>query len=199
MQITTKETQLNIGQNPKKKILIYNFNAGLKPNELPGKISVPVSALDGNDNFRSLENEFQTVIMDIDNYNYLKEFSNPPFPGKQNFIITTDEVLLNNSVKGMEFAGLEDIILYMVNDKTEETVLLILDDALSPFFLKRSLAKEFSIVFDPLIIGSEAHLMPENGLNLMYNGYSKYDSGLIMLKYKVLREELTTSRYLLEA
>lgn len=197
MQITNKETQLQTGPNPKKKIIIYNFIIGLKSNKLPCKISA-VSVSEGKDNFRSLENEFQTVVMDLNNYNYLKEFSNPPFPGKQNFIITTDEVLLNNSIEGMEFARLEDIITYMVNDKTKETVLLILGDELLPFFLKRSIANEFSIVFDPLIIGSEAHLKPENGLSIVYNGYFKYDSGLIKLKYKVVKQELTTLRYLLQ-
>jgi dihydrofolate reductase len=190
---------MKTGSNPKKKIIIYNFNLsiGLKSNEFPGKISAE-SVSKKRDDLNSLENGFQTVIMDINNYNYLKEFSNPPFPGKRNFIITTDEVLLNNSIEGMEFAELEDIITYMVNDKTEETVLLNLGDELLPFFLKRSIAKEFSIMFDPLISGSEAHINTEIGLNLIYNGYFKYDSGLIKLKYKVVNQELTASRYLQE-
>jgi len=186
MQILKEEIQSKTVLKPEKKVLFYNINTGAILNDLPDKMYLK-SAYDVNDHLRSLENDFQTAVMDLNTYNILKEFSNPPFPGKRNFVVTTDEDLLNSSVESLEFARIEDVTEYVENDPGKETILIAVSRELRPVFLNGNTAKELAIAFDPLIEGNEAYIDGNSVLNLEYNGYFRYNSGLIRLNYKVVK------------
>lgn len=195
-----KTTEIMNSQNPNKRLLIYNLNFNLDPdsnnifsnNLRSGQIDVSGftlnKSLDANArNIDSLMNDFQTAVMDLNTYDMLKKISNPPFPGKRNFVITTDEDLLNSSVELLEFAGLKDVIEYLEKDAGEETVLIAVSRELQPVFLNGNAAKELAIAFDPLIEGSETFIGGNGTLNLEYDGYFRYHSGLIRLNYKVVK------------
>lgn len=73
----------------------------------------------------SFGKKLSTVIMGKNTYQIARKICNPPFPGIRNFIVTSDELLLNNSVEGLEFGAYDDVLEYLLDDDREETVLIL--------------------------------------------------------------------------
>lgn len=143
--------------------------------------------MDQSYGFEEFEKEFSTAIMGRKTYDFSKQYSNPPFKGKRNFVITSQRNLYAESNNELIFCSLDDIMNFVKNDEPDEGIFLVGGVKLIADFLNLNLLDEIVVAFHPVILGEGIPLFHgiKNKVKLEYNGCEEYSTGLIKLKYTV--------------
>lgn len=145
--------------------------------------------MDQSYGFEEFEKTFSSAIMGRRTYDYSKQYSDPPFKGKKNFVITSDRSLYNSSTQELMFCSAEDVIRYVQEDSTEEGIFLVGGTMLIADFINAGLLHEIVVAFHPLILGEGIPLFDgiTGEVKLEFSGSESYVSGLVKLKYNVIK------------
>jgi dihydrofolate reductase len=140
--------------------------------------------------WEEFEKRFDTAIMGRKTYEYSRQFSDPPFKGKRNFVVTSHKDLQGNSSEEITFCSLGEVKSYISEDIKQEGIFLVGGTELIADFINNDLLDEIIVSFHPVMLGEGIPLFEgvNKEVNLEFSGSEEYPSGLIKLKYKVVRE-----------
>jgi dihydrofolate reductase len=135
------------------------------------------------------EKEFSCAVMGRKSYEFARQFSDPPFKGKKNFVVTTQRELYLSSNDEIIFCSYDDVINYILADPKDEGIYLVGGTGLITNFFNSNMIDEFIAAFHPIILGEGIPLFEgiKNELRLELTEHTVYTSGLVKLKYKVLK------------
>ncbi len=139
--------------------------------------------------WEEFEKRFETAIMGRKTYEYSRQFSDPPFKGKKNIIVTSVKELHKSSTEDVIFCSLDDMKKYVAEDQKTEGIFLVGGTELIAEFINNDLLDELIVSFHPIMLGEGIPLFEgvTKEVNLEFTGSEEYPSGLIKLKYKVVK------------
>jgi len=145
--------------------------------------------MDQSYGFEEFEKSISSAIMGRKTYDYSKQYSDPPFIGKTNFVITSERALYPQSTDRLVFCSAEDVIRYVKEDTAEEGVFLVGGVKLIADFINEGLLNEIVVAFHPIILGEGIPLFEGiiREVKLEFVGSESYSTGLVKLKYNVLK------------
>ena len=145
--------------------------------------------MDQSYGFEEFEKTYSSAIMGRKTYDYSKQYSDPPFKGKKNFVITSERSLYAESTQDLIFCSAEDVIRYVKEDPAVEGIFLVGGVKLIADFINAGLLDEIVVAFHPIILGEGIPLFEGiiREVKLEFTGSESYNSGLIKLKYNVLK------------
>lgn len=140
--------------------------------------------------FEEFEKSFGAAVMGRKTYDFSRQFSDPPFKGKKNFIVTTQRDLYPSSTDELVFCGYDDVIRYIKDGNDGEGIFLVGGVKLIADFINDNLLDEIVVAFHPVILGDGIPLF--HGINkevmLEYKGTEEFSTGLVKLKYLVKKQ-----------
>lgn len=144
--------------------------------------------MDQSYGFEEFEKSFSSAVMGRKTYDYSKQYSDPPFKGKKNFVITSDRSLYTSSAQELIFCSAENMIKYVQEDAAEEGIFLVGGTKLIADFINAGLLHEIVVAFHPVILGEGIPLFDgiSGEVKLEFIGSESYASGLVKLKYSVI-------------
>lgn len=134
-------------------------------------------------------NEFQTAVMGRKSYDFAKQFSNPPYSGRKNLVITSQRELYLSSTDELVFCSYDDVINYLLTDSKDEGIFLVGGTGLITNFFNSNMIDEVIVAIHPIILGEGIPLFEgiKHELKLELAEHTVYTSGLVKLKYIVLK------------
>lgn len=143
--------------------------------------------MDQSYGFEEFEKSFSAAIMGRKTYEFSRQFSDPPFKGKKNFVLTTQSKLFPESTDELIFCSYQDAIKYINEGNIDSGVFLVGGVKIISDFFNEDLVDEIVVAFHPIILGEGIPLF--HGINkeimLEYKGNEDFDTGLVKLKYSV--------------
>lgn len=140
--------------------------------------------------FEKFERSFGAAVMGRKTYDFSRQYSDPPFKGKKNFVLTSQRNLYPASTDELIFCGYDDVIKYIKESKNDEGVFLVGGVKLISDFINDNLLDEIVVAFHPIILGEGIPLF--HGINkevmLVYKGSEEFSTGLVKLKYLVKKQ-----------
>ena len=140
--------------------------------------------------FEEFEKSFGAAVMGRKTYDFSRQFSDPPFKGKRNFVLTSQRNLYSASTDDLIFCGYEEVTKYIKEGSDGEGIFLVGGVKLIADFINDNLLDEIVVAFHPIILGEGIPLF--QGINkevmLEYKGTEDFDTGLVKLKYTVKKQ-----------
>lgn len=140
--------------------------------------------------FEEFEKSFGAAVMGSKTYDFSRQYSDPPFKGKKNFVLTSQRSLYPTSTKELIFCGYDDVIKYIKESSDDEGIFLVGGVKLIADFINHDLLDEIVVAFHPIILGEGIPLF--HGINkevlLEYKGTEEFNTGLVKLKYTVKKQ-----------
>ena len=139
--------------------------------------------------WNEFNNEFGSAVMGRKTYEFALQYSNPPFKDKNNFVVTSQRELYLSSTDEMIFCSYDDVINYLLTDSKDEGIFLVGGTGLIANFFNSTLIDEIVVSFHPIILGEGIALFEgiKHEMKLELVEHSVYTSGLVKLKYKVIK------------
>lgn len=94
-----------------------------------------------------------SAVMGRKTYDFAKKFSNPPFAGIKNFVVTRNSKLRKSSTNNLIFCSLDDVTKFVKTDKGKKSVFLVGGTGLISQFINKKLLSEIRVFIHPIIFG----------------------------------------------
>ena len=144
--------------------------------------------MDQSYGFEEFEKSFDTAVMGRKTYDYAVQFSNPPFAGRLNFVVTSQRSMYPDSDSDTIFCSLDDVMEYVRKKSGGKGVFLAGGAGLIASFINAGLLNEIVIAFHPIILGEGIPLFEgiKKELNLKLIDKDIFHNGLVKLKYEII-------------
>ncbi len=126
-----------------------------------------------------------TVIMGRKTYDFGVKFSNPPFPGKKNIIITTRKALHKTSAGRIIFCSLNRAHKIIRENKPPKDIWLVGGTELITDFINKKLLNKIIMSVHPILLGTGIPLFENINkmINLTLVASKSFSNGLVQLEY----------------
>ncbi len=140
--------------------------------------------------FEEFEKSFGAAVMGRKTYDFSRQYSDPPFKGKKNFVLTSQRNLYPGSTNELIFCGYDDVIRYIKENNSDEGIFLVGGVKLIADFINDNLLEEIVVAFHPIILGEGIPLFHgiKKEVKLEYKGLEEFSTGLVKLKYTVKKQ-----------
>jgi dihydrofolate reductase len=144
--------------------------------------------MDQDYGFAAFDKEYDSAIMGRKTYDFAKSFSDPPFKGKKNIVVTSQKELYVSSTSELMFCSFDDAVDFVKNDLSDQGVFLVGGTGLIAEFMNAKMLNEIVVAFHPIILGDGIPLFHgiKDELKLKFINEEIFDTGLVKLKYEVL-------------
>lgn len=128
-----------------------------------------------------------SAVMGRKTYDFALQFSNPPYPGIKNFIITSQRNLYPTSTNELIFCSLDDVFNFIETDNSIQKIFLVGGTGLIANFINKKLLTDIVVSIHPIILGDGIPLFHgiKDEVNLTLTDSKQYDSGLMQMHYRV--------------
>jgi len=143
--------------------------------------------MDQDYGFAEFDKEYDSAIMGRKTYDYAKSYSDPPFKGKKNLVITTERSLYTSSTNELMFCSFDDAVDFVKTDPGDQGVFLVGGSGLIADFINAGMLNEIVVAFHPIILGDGIPLFHgiKDEIKLKFINEDIFDTGLIKIRYEV--------------
>ena len=135
--------------------------------------------------FKKFMRTVDSAVMGRKTYDFAVKYSNPPFAGIKNFIVTNNKKLRKSSSGNLIFCSLNDVLKFVKTEKGKKSVFLVGGTGLIAEFINRGLLREIRVFIHPILLGEGIPLFKgiKKELKLKHAGSKSFSSGLVEVRY----------------
>lgn len=139
--------------------------------------------------FTKFMRSVDSAVMGRKTYDFAVKYSNPPFAGIKNFVVTNNKKLRKSSSGILIFCSLNDVLKFIKTDKGKKSVFLVGGTDLIAEFINRKLLSEIRVFIHPIILGDGIPLFKgiKKELKLKFTGSKSFTSGLVEVRYNLFK------------
>jgi len=137
--------------------------------------------------YKKFLKSIDTVVMGRKTYDFGKQYTNPPFPGKKNIVVTKNKKLTGTST-GIIFCNLNQAYRLISDKGSSKNIWLVGGSALISDFINKGILHKIVLSIHPLILGRGIPLFKKiNKIKkLKLTGCKSYSSSLVQLTYHII-------------
>jgi len=137
--------------------------------------------------YKKFLKSIDTVVMGRKTYDFGKQYSNPPFPGKRNIVVTKNKKLPGTSSE-IIFCSLNQSYKLISSKGTSKNIWLVGGSSLISGFINKDFLDKIVLSVHPVILGQGIPLFKKiNKIKkLKLIGCKFYSSGLVQLTYRII-------------
>ncbi|RPI16318.1 MAG: dihydrofolate reductase [Ignavibacteriae bacterium] len=132
-------------------------------------------------------NNIDSAVMGRKTYDFAMKYSNPPFPGIKNFVVTSQRNLYPSSTQELIFCSLDDVLNFIKSDDSFQNMFLVGGTGLIANFINNNLLTDIVVSIHPIILGDGIPLFHgiKSEVNLILKESKNFNSGLVQITYEV--------------
>ncbi len=163
---------------------------------LDGKIAGPdddVSWLftDADYGYSAFYSEVDALVMGRGTYKVVNTFGEWPYKGRRTYVVSRTEEVAVTTPDTVAFCGTLADLVEKLDEEERKTVWLVGGGELVTSFLQQGLIDELVVSLHPVLLGRGVPLFPTSFPRAILDlkSVNSYDSGLVQLRYAVMRDD----------